>query len=102
MQDNERKFDLLVRSAMENATEEVPSRVWDSIEGRLPGRRTAPVWRWSAGLVGALAVALGLVLVLRTPSDNPVIQIAPSGEQPAVAEVPATAAVADVDPGVTA
>ena len=35
MQDNEKRFDLLVRSAMENATEEVPSRVWDSIEGRL-------------------------------------------------------------------
>lgn len=100
MQDNDNRFDLLVRSAMENATEEVPSRVWDSIEGRLPGRRTAPVWGWSAGLVGALAVALALVFVLRTPSGNSTVQIAPSGE-PAVAEVPATAP-SNLDHGVIA
>ena len=92
MQDSKQEFDLLVRSAMENATEEVPSRVWESIESRLPGRRTAPVWRWSAGLVGAFAVAaLALVFVLRTPSGNSPIHIAPDHEEhPAVAEVPET------------
>ena len=89
MQDNNQEFDLQVRSAMENATEEVPSRVWESIESRLPGRRIAPVWQWSAGLVGALAVALALVLVLRTPSGNSTIHIAPNEEHQTVAEIPA-------------
>ena len=93
MQDSKKQeFDLLVRSAMENATEEVPSRVWDSIEARLPGRRIAPVWQWSAGLVGALAVALALVFVLRTPSGNSTIHIAPNEEHLTVAEVPAPVA----------
>ena len=101
MQDNEKRFDLLVRSAMENATEEVPSRVWDSIEGRLPGRRIAPVWQWSAGLVGALAVALALVFVLRTPSGNSTIHIAPAEEPAVVADVPSTVP-SNLDNGVIA
>lgn len=60
----DKEFDLGVRSLLENATEEVPSGVWEAVSGRVARRRRAATWRrWSvAGLSAAAAAALVLGL----------------------------------------
>ena len=54
-------FDLEVRSLMENAREEVPSRVWDSISGSLDRietrRKTVSMW-WKRTAAGIPAAAV--------------------------------------------
>ncbi len=68
-------FDLEVRSLMENAREEVPSRVWDSISGSLDRietrRKTVSLWwkRTAAGIAAAAAIAAG-VFFTGTPHNS--------------------------------
>ena len=74
MRNEDKEFDLLVRSMLENAQEEVPSRVWENCEAALDAKRRPVVlwWRRAAIGLGAAAAAVALVLLaVRQPSaDN--------------------------------
>lgn len=77
MQDKDREFDLLVRSMMENAEEEVPSRVWSAVSSRLDAvsarKRPALIWmrRAIVGLAAAAAIAIVVIFGV-TNSPKPV------------------------------
>ncbi len=95
MEDFENRFDLEVRSLMENAEEDVPSRIWDGVSSALD-RKKAPVpaavwWKRAAFAVAAAAAAAAAVfLVPRSTPDN-----TPTPGNPMVrTEVPVTAAPA--------
>lgn len=79
MQDIDRDFDLLVKSVLENAEEEVPSRVWSAVSSRLDsaGKKAAVIWwrRVATGLAAAAAVALVAVLGI-TLKSNPEEEVA--------------------------
>ena len=55
-------FDLQIRSMLQDAEEEVPSRVWDAVSGRIERRKVVGAWwrRAAAGVAVAAAVALGV------------------------------------------
>ena len=55
-------FDLQIRSMLQDAEEEVPSRVWDAVNGRIERRKVIGLWwrRAAAGVAVAAAVALGV------------------------------------------
>ena len=66
--DSNKDFDLLIRSMMENAQEEVPSRVWNSVSSRLDAaaarRRRVVVLRWAGAVASAAAaIAVGVFLL---------------------------------------
>ena len=71
-------FDRLVKSTLENGTEEVPAGLWEAVQGRLPSasgrRRMIPVLFWGAGasLAAAAAIALAVVFSGRDIQRNPV------------------------------
>lgn len=70
MQNDNEKFDLLVRSMMQDAEEPVSPRVWEGVSAGLASRNRRPVfWRYAAGLAAAAAVVLGVVL-FGTHDDN--------------------------------
>ncbi|MBR1574335.1 MAG: outer membrane beta-barrel protein [Bacteroidales bacterium] len=75
MQQTEQEFDLFVRSMMDNAQEEVPSRVWERCVQELD-RRQKPVvlwWRRAAVSVAAAAAVAALVVTgirLAAPADQ--------------------------------
>ena len=69
--DNE--FDLYVRSIMENATEEVPPRVWEKCEAALgaPAVKPAPArLRWPWFLVPAVAAAVAAIVYVGVPRQG--------------------------------
>ena len=85
IENKEKEFDLKVRSLMAEAEEEVPSRVWDAIDSRLPQSSPAPVWwRW-AGVAFAAAAVLAFALILGGTFSKPSIDIVPQSG-PVVAE----------------
>ena len=66
--DSNKEFDFLVKSMMENAQEEVPSRVWDSVSSRLDAagakRSRVVVWRWVGAVASAAAaIAIGAFIL---------------------------------------
>ena len=64
-------FDLQIRSMLQDAEEEVPSRVWDAVSGRIAGRKVISAWwrRAAAGVAAAAAaVAVGIFLMPDSPS----------------------------------
>ena len=75
MRNEDRQFDLKIRSIMENGKEEVPDRVWDAVQQRLsaleyssaergkPQRRTAMsrLIYVAAGMAAAAAIAAALI-----------------------------------------
>lgn len=71
-------FDRLVKSTLENGTEEVPAGLWEAVQGRLPSasgksRRTAVLfWGAGASLAAAAAIALAVVFSGRDLQRNPV------------------------------
>ncbi|MDD6363802.1 MAG: hypothetical protein PUA47_00430 [Bacteroidales bacterium] len=71
-------FDRLVKSTLENGTEEVPAGLWEAVQGRLPSasgrRRIIPILFWGAGasLAAAAAIALAVVFSGRDIQRNPV------------------------------
>lgn len=74
MLQKDKEFDLMVRSMMEDAVEEVPSGVWEAVSGSLPAaaprRRVLPLWgRVAAGVAVAASVALGVFLGFRNNSN---------------------------------
>lgn len=93
MEDN--RFDLEIRSMLENASESVPEGLWRGIESRLPAparTRPAAIWWRVASAAGAVAAAVALTVFFssRPVSVNPV-EIIPSGQstlsQAAIPEV---------------
>ena len=70
MQNDNEKFDLLVRSMMQDAEEPVSPRVWENVSAGLDSRKRRPVFVWyAAGLAAAAALVLGVVL-RGTHDDN--------------------------------
>lgn len=57
-EDDNRDFDLYVRSMFEDAEEEVPSRIWNAVSSRMAAhvRKPAIVW-WRRAAVSAAAIA---------------------------------------------
>ena len=55
-------FDLQIRSMLQDAEEEVPSRVWEAVSGRIDRKKVIGLWwrRTAAGVAVAAAVALGV------------------------------------------
>ena len=63
MQNDNEKFDLLVRSMMQDAEEAVSPRVWEGVSAGLVSRKRRRVLLWSAaGLAAAAALVLSVVL----------------------------------------
>lgn len=64
IEDNNKEFDLRVRSMMESAEEEVPSNIWDAIDRRLPHKNPVlvPAWLKFFGVAFATAAAIALTL----------------------------------------
>lgn len=72
MEDN--RFDLEIRSMLENAREDVPEGLWQGIESRLPApakARPAAIWWKIASATGAVAAAVALTVLFST---RPVVQ----------------------------
>lgn len=72
MEDN--RFDLEIRSMLENAREDVPEGLWLGIESRLPApakARPAAIWWKIASATGAVAAAVALTVFFST---RPVVQ----------------------------
>ena len=97
MDDNKYKdFDLMMRSVLENAEEEVPAGIWDSVsEGldKAAGKKTV-VLMWRRAAVGfgvAAALALGLVLN-HEGSGDVIIPASSDSEMIAVVEKPVSVA----------
>jgi len=67
--DNHMKdMDHMFRSALDNATEEVPSHVWDDISrglDRIERRNAAIVWMKRSAIAAAVAAAVATLVVLR-------------------------------------
>lgn len=102
MEDN--RFDLEIRSMLENASESVPEGLWRGIESRLPAparTRPAAIWWRVASAAGAVAAAVALTVFFssRPVSDNPV-EIIPSVQTglAQAAEVPQPALTGDLRP----
>ncbi|MCQ2175501.1 MAG: outer membrane beta-barrel protein [Bacteroidales bacterium] len=77
IENKEKEFDLMVRSLMADAEEDVPSRVWDAIDSRLPQSSPVPVWwRWAGAAFAAVAV-LAFALILGGTFSKPSIDILP-------------------------
>lgn len=77
IENKEKEFDLMVKSLMADAEEDVPSRVWDAIDSRLPQSSPVPVWwRW-AGAAFAAAAVLAFALILGGTFSKPSIDILP-------------------------
>lgn len=81
------KFDLFVRSMMEDAGEEIPSGMWDAIESRLPQKSPAIVWWKRLGfVVAACAVIASAFLITGTFDKAGDINIVPQSERATVAQ----------------
>ncbi len=70
MQMNEKEFDQIIRSIMENAEEEVPSRVWSSVSSELGIGKKAKVaalnWKRIAGIAAVAAAVLAGIFLFDT------------------------------------
>lgn len=69
----ENKFDLQIRSLLEDAEEKVPDRVWEAISGRLDKadaaqrrRKVLPWLRYTGIVSAAAAIALGIFFSVNT------------------------------------
>lgn len=85
-------FDLQVRSIMENASEEVPSHIWDSLDAKLDlmaqNKRKAILFKVLRYSTIALATAAALTLWLIFPKDRSISQTDALPIQIAVVESP--------------
>lgn len=70
----EKEFDIQVRNILQEARENVPSKVWKGVAAGLDGRsRVVPLRFW--GYAGALAAAAAVALfVLHKPAVQPVLE----------------------------
>ena len=104
--DGNKDFDLMLRSMMENAQEEVPSRVWDSVSSRLDAaaarRPRVVVLRWAGAVASAAAaIALGVLLMggKHEPSVKGVNTLADIQESEVEVVVPSMASEEKADEG---
>jgi len=93
-----KEFDLQIRSMLEDAQEEVPQHVWDSVSASLDRQERKPVvlwWRRAAvGVAAAAAVAAGVFVSVRndnstSPYNQPTIT--------ATADAPKSSSDQDID-----
>ena len=92
-EDRYNDFDLQIRSMLQDAEEEVPSRVWDAVSSRIERGKVTGLWwrRAAAGAAVAAAVALGVFFALRPSSgsvtDGPVLaEVQPAAENAGTTE----------------
>lgn len=83
-----RDFDLQIRSMMQDAEEEVPSRVWDAVSSRISHQKVMSLWwrRTAVAVAAAAAVAVGVFF--STWHKQP--SMGGSGAEGLLAVVPAT------------
>ena len=63
------EFDLMFRSAFEDAQEQVPESVWNAVSSRISARRRIIAFtRWASAGAVAAAAALALILAVGRPS----------------------------------
>ena len=77
MSDNKHNdFDLLIRSVLRNARENVPVRVWDGISAKLdkiqPSKSRFPFLRSAIIAAAAAAVAIGVIFSSDQPQEVPI------------------------------
>lgn len=65
MLEEDKDFDLKIRSILEDGREEVPDYLWEAVQKRLPAKKTRPVviWRRTATAVAAAAAAVAAFLL---------------------------------------
>jgi hypothetical protein len=85
-EDKYHDFDLQIRSMLQDAEEEVPSRVWDAVSSRIDREKVAGLWwrRAAAGVAAAAAVALGVFFALdrQTVAESPALaEVQPAAEK---------------------
>lgn len=89
-------FDRRIKAIMDNAEEEVPGRVWDSLSARLDGieysgkrRRGIMPWlRYSSAVAAAAAVALGVFFGVRSSGPEVQDNAIASSEQDTISVIP--------------
>ncbi len=98
------EFDLMMKSILDEAQEEVPAHVWEGVSAGLDkaaGRRAVVLWwrRAAIGVAAAAAVVLGVFL--RYNGDNELVPAAANEDMIAVVE-PETTVPAETDEAVGA
>ncbi len=83
---NINEFDLMMKSILDEAREEVPGRVWEGVSSGLAkaARRKAAVLWWKRSAIGAAAAAAVILGVFLTPEDDFVPETAGDNELIAV------------------
>ncbi len=87
--DNMNEFDLMMKSVLGEAQEEVPERVWEGVSAGLDKaarRKVVALWwrRAAVGVAAAAAVVLGVFLV--NHDDNQMVPMVEEGDMIAVVE----------------
>ena len=100
-------FDLELKRMLQDAEEEVPSRVWDAVSGELDRRDRRKVvalrWRRAAACVAAAAAVLSGIFIFNGREQAPEpARTADVVEEAPKAEVPATEAVPDIEEQIAA
>ena len=100
-------FDLELRRMLQDAEEEVPSRVWDAVSGELDRRARRKVvalrWRRAAAWTAAAAAVLSGIFIFtgRDGSREPDLTAAVT-EEVRPADIPQTEAVPDIEEQIAA
>lgn len=84
------EFDLMFRSAFEDAREQVPESVWNAVSSRISARRRIIAFtRWASAGAVAAAAALALIFAVGRPSAGTVQEVyTPQNAVVAMAETP--------------
>lgn len=72
-----REFDIMLKSILENATEEVPPQLWEGISAKVEAgqkRKALLLWLRRAGTAAAAAAVLIAVILSIRPSGSPVTE----------------------------
>lgn len=94
MQNEKENIDILFKSLLENAEEEVPACVWDAVSAGLGSQKVRPMaiwWRRAAvGMAAAAVLALGVFIWQRNDSSliNDTDALAEKPEQSQTSEAP--------------
>ncbi len=96
---NIEEFDLMMKSILDGAQEEVPERIWEGVSASLDkavGRKAVVLWwrRTAAGIAAAAAVALGVFFAYNT--EDELVPATDDGDLVAVVE-PVEVQISDVE-----
>lgn len=72
MLEEDKEFDLKIRSILEDSQEEVPDRLWEAIQQRLPAKKHRPVVIWLRRSAAAVAAAAAAAAFFCLGPDLPV------------------------------